>query len=51
MRQVLEADAAMFTEVRSMLASVPDVVVRQHVRVDRDVYVAGRDMNIGWTDE
>jgi hypothetical protein len=45
-RQALEADAMMLTEVRSILASAPGVTVRQHVRAGRDAYVAGRDMTI-----
>ena len=46
MRQVLEADAVMLEEVRSMLASAQGVIVEQDVRAGRDAYVAGRDMTI-----
>lgn len=46
MRQALEADAVMLNEVRSMLASAPDVMVKQSVRAGRDAYVSGRDMTI-----
>lgn len=46
MRQVLESDAAMLEEVRSMLASAQGVIVKQDVHAGRDAYVAGRDMTI-----
>jgi hypothetical protein len=46
MRQALEADAEMREEVKSMLASAQDVIVKQNVRAGRDAYVAGRDMTI-----
>ncbi len=46
-RRALETDAAMLSEVRSMLADARGVTVTQHIRAGRDAYVAGRDMNIG----
>ena len=50
-RQSLEADAEMLEEVKSMLASAQDTVVKQNVRAGRDAYVAGRDMTINRASE
>jgi hypothetical protein len=46
LRQALEADTAMLEEVKSMLASVQGVIVKQNVLAGRDAYAAGRDMTI-----
>jgi hypothetical protein len=45
-RRQLEADAAMLTDVRELLAAAPRTTVTQHVRAGRDAYVAGRDMTV-----
>lgn len=45
-RRQLEADPAMLAAVRSLLASAPGTTVTQHIRADRDAYVAGRDITI-----
>jgi len=45
-RRQLESDAGMLADVRTLLASVQNTTVTQHIRAGRDAYVAGRDMTI-----
>jgi hypothetical protein len=40
-RQVLEVEAAMLQEVRSILVSANGLTIMQHVRANLDAYAAG----------
>lgn len=45
-RKALEQDAAMFAEVRTIVAEAPRTTVTQHVQAGRDAYTAARDMTV-----
>ncbi|SRR5579872_6753273 len=46
-RKALESDSGLQAQVREIIAAAgPAELVTQHVKADRDAYVAGRDMTI-----